>query len=223
MKTLHAVGLIAVVTLISAVAATAADPGRLDSEVRNTVERFQQTSPRIQRLFNEAYGYAVFPAVGKAAIGIGGAEGRGEVFERGTPVGTARLIQGSVGPQLGAESYSEVVFFESEKALNEFKDGKTAVSAALSAVIGNDGAAAEAKYQHGVIVCAMEKSGLMIEASVGGQHFKFTPMSTATSPVTPPESSQPTPPASTPSTAPPSSMEPPQTPSTPQSPTPPPS
>jgi len=221
MKTLRAVGLIAAVTLISAIAATAADPERLDTDVHDTMQKFQQASPRMQRLFNEAYGYAIFPSVGKGAIGIGGAEGRGQVFQNGTLVGTAKLIQGTIGAQLGAQSYSEVIFFESEKALNEFKDGKTAISAALSGAIAADGAGAEAKYQHGVLVYTMQRSGLMFEASIGGQHFTFTDLSAGSPP--PPAPPQTTPPASTPPTAPPASMEPPQTPSTPQSPTPPPS
>jgi lipid-binding SYLF domain-containing protein len=193
MKTLRVAGLIATVTLMGAIIAAAADPERMDADVRNASQRFQQVSPRMQRLFNEAYGYAIFPSVGKGAIGIGGAEGRGQVFEKGTLVGMAKLIQGTVGAQLGAQSYSEVIFFESEKALNEFKDGKTAISAALSAAVAADGAGAEAKYQHGVLVYTMQRSGLMFEASIGGQHFKFTPMSDinsvpSTAPASPPTS-----------------------------------
>jgi lipid-binding SYLF domain-containing protein len=206
MKTLRVIGLIATVTLAGAIAAAAADPAQLDTNVRDTMQRFQQASPRIQRLFNEAYGYAIFPSVGKGAIGIGGAEGRGQVFEKGALVGTAKLIQGTIGAQLGAQAYSEVVFFESEKALNEFKDGKTAVSAALSATVAADGAGAEAKYQHGVLVYTMQRSGLMFEASIGGQHFTFTDLSAGISPPAPPQT---TPPASVSPTTPPSSMEPP--------------
>ena len=177
MKTLRAISLIAVVTLAGAIAAAAADPAQLDTDARDSMQRFQQVNPRMQRLFNEAYGYAIFPSVGKGAIGIGGAEGRGQVFEKGALVGTAKLIQGTIGAQLGGQSYSEVIFFESEKALNEFKDGKTAISAALSAAVAADGAGAEAKYQHGVLVYTMQRSGLMFEASIGGQHFTFTDLS----------------------------------------------
>jgi lipid-binding SYLF domain-containing protein len=217
MKALRVAGLIATIMLVRAVMAAAADPAQLDGDVRKVTQRFQQAGPKMQRLFNEAYGYAIFPSVGKGAIGIGGAEGRGQVFEKGALVGTAKLIQGTIGAQLGAQSYSEVVFFESEKALSEFKDGKTAISAALSAAVAADGAGAEAKYQHGVLVCTMQRSGLMFEASVGGQHFKFTELSAGTPPPAPPQS---TPPATVPSTTPPSSMEPPPA---SQSPAPPPS
>jgi lipid-binding SYLF domain-containing protein len=213
MKTLRVVGLIAAVTVVGAIAAAAADPAQLDGDVRDATQRFQQASPRIQRLFNEAYGYAIFPSVGKGAIGIGGAEGRGQVFEKGNLVGTAKLIQGTVGAQLGAQSYSEVIFFESEKALDEFKDGKTAISASLSAAAAADGAGAEAKYQHGALVYTMQRSGLMFEASIGGQHFAFTYLSSGTPPPAP---LQTTPPASLPPTTPPASTEPPPASQTPQ-------
>lgn len=208
MKTIRVVELITILTLAGAVAVAAAEAERLDTDVQDATHRFQQTSPRIQRLFNEAYGYAVFPAVDKGAVGIGGAEGRGQVFENGALVGTARLTQATIGAQLGGQSYSEVVFFESAKALDEFKDGKTAVSAALSAAVAADGAGAEAKYQHGVIVFTMERSGLMFEASIGGQHFKFMPMtanSQAPAAIPAPTTTAPTP-------APPASSVPPEMP-----------
>jgi lipid-binding SYLF domain-containing protein len=181
MKTIRMVKLMTILTLAGTIAAAAAESERLDTDVQDAMHRFQQSNPRIQRLFNEAYGYAVFPAVDKGAIGIGGAEGRGQVFESGALVGKAKLTQASIGAQLGGQSYSEVIFFESAKALDEFKDGKTAISAALSAAVAADGAGAEAKYQHGVIVFTMERSGLMFEASIGGQHFTFMPMTTSTS------------------------------------------
>lgn len=220
MKTKHVAGLIAALTLAGTLAAAAAEADHLDSDVRDTMQRLQQSNPKIQKLFTEAYGYAVFPTVGKGAIGIGGAEGRGQVFERGALIGSAKLVQGTVGVQLGAQSYSEVIFFESEKALNEFKDGKTAISAALSAAVAADGAGAEAKYQHGVLVYTMQRSGLMFEASIGGQHFKFMPMSESSPAPAAPTSTTPAPPAGTAPAAPPTSTPPaapPELPSTPPS------
>lgn len=117
-----------------------------------------------------------------------------------------KLTQASVGAQLGAQSYSEVIFFETPKALDDFKDGKTAMSAGLSAAVAAEGGGGEAKYQGGVLVHTMSRSGLMFEASIGGQHFKFTdlsagspaPAATQAPPAgaaTPPSSTSPTPPA----------------------------
>ncbi len=200
MKTRHMIGLIATLMLAGAVAAVAAEANRLDKDVRDTVKMYRAHSQGIQQLFDTAYGYAVFPSVGQGAIGIGGAEGRGQVFEKGALIGTVKLTQASVGAQLGAQSYSEVIFFETSKALDDFKDGKTAMSAGLSAAVAAEGGGGEAKYQGGVLVHTMSRSGLMFEASIGGQHFKFTDLS-ADSP--PPAATQ-APPAGTvvPSTAP---------------------
>jgi len=205
MKAIRVVGLMVTLTLAGAVAAAAAEADRLDTDVRDTAQMFRTSGQRMQRLLDTAYGYAVFPSVGKGGVGIGAAEGRGQVFEKGVMIGTAKLTQATVGAQLGAQSYSEVIFFESPKALDDFRDGKTALSADLSGAIAADGAGTEAKYQHGVLVYTMQRSGLMFEASIGGQHFTFTPVSagspapaptpvaptgTATPPVAPPPPAQ---------------------------------
>jgi lipid-binding SYLF domain-containing protein len=191
MKTIRVAGLMVTLTLVGAVAALAAEGEQLDSVVANAIQTFRTSSPRLDRLFSTAFGYAVFPSVDKGAAGIGAAEGRGLVYENGVPIGRAKLTQVTVGAQLGGQSYTEVIFFESVRAMDEFKDGKTAVSAALSAVAGDAGASAEAKYQHGLQVYTMTKAGLMFEASIGGQHFRFTPMDMSSMPnvtVTPPGS-----------------------------------
>jgi lipid-binding SYLF domain-containing protein len=207
MKTTRIVELIVTLALAGALPAAAAEVEHLDSDVRNAVQKFQASSPRMRRLFNKAYGYAVFPAIDKAAAGIGGAEGTGQVYENGVLLGTANLAQATVGAQLGGQLYSELIFFESQKALDEFKDGKTAISAALSAAVAMDGAGAEVKYQHGVIVFTMDRAGLMFEASIGGQRFKFNPlavgrMAPASAQPAPAETPAP-PPALTPPAAPP--------------------
>ena len=100
----------------------------------------------------------------------------GARYMKGASVGTAKLTQVTVGAQLGGQSYAEVIFFETQRALDEFKDGKTAISAGVSAAVAADGAGAEAKYQHGVLVYTVDRSGLMFEASIGGQHFSFRPI-----------------------------------------------
>jgi len=197
MKTKRLVGLIATLTLVGAVAAAATEAERLDSEVGDAMEMFRASGRKVQQLFDTAYGYAIFPSVVKGAVGIGAAAGRGQVYERGALVGTAKLTQVTVGAQLGGQSYAEVIFFETPKAFDEFREGKTAMSADASAVAASSGASAAAKYQHGVLVFTMAKSGLMFEASIGGQHFKFTPVA-ASSPVpaatqAPPEGAAPPP------------------------------
>ncbi len=144
-------------------------------EVTQTINRFTQRDPGLQRFFDEAYGYVVFPNVGKGAIGVGGAYGKGQVFEQEHPIGTAKLIQLTVGFQWGGQAYSELIFFEDKAALDRFKSGKLEFSAQASAVAITLGASATADYENGVAVFTMTKGGLMYEASIGGQSFSFEP------------------------------------------------
>jgi len=127
----------------------------------------------MQHLFDNSYGYVIFPNVGKGAIGIGGAAGNGAVFQKGTLIGMADMKQVSIGFQWGGEAYREVIFFETEADLNRFKENKIEFSGQASAVAVTKGAAANVKYREGVMVFSQTKAGLMYEASVGGQKFKF--------------------------------------------------
>jgi lipid-binding SYLF domain-containing protein len=148
----------------------------LSEEVTDTIAVMKSRDPNLERWFDTSHGYAVFPSVGKGAIGIGGAYGVGEVFEQGKRIGTTSLTQGTIGLQLGGQAYSEVVFFEDRWALDSFKSGDLQLSAQTSAVAVKAGASADADYESGVAVFTMAKGGLMFEASVGGQKFDFTPM-----------------------------------------------
>jgi len=124
-------------------------------------------------LFEKSYGYVIFPNVGKGAVVVGGAAGTGAVYEHGKQIGIAKLTQVSVGFQFGGQAYREVIFFENKDAMDRFKDNRIELSAQVSAVAAASGASANAKYVEGVMVFTMQKGGLMYEASVGGQKFKF--------------------------------------------------
>jgi len=162
----------ATLLLLVARPAAAADPVK---EAQDTVAAFKKADPSISKFFGKAVGYAVFSTVGKGAIGIGGAGGAGVLFEKGAAVGKTKLTQVTIGLQLGGQSYSELIFFESAAALNDFKKGNFAMAAQVSAVAAASGASANAKYEGGVAVFTMTKGGLMYEASVGGQKFSFEP------------------------------------------------
>jgi lipid-binding SYLF domain-containing protein len=95
------------------------------------------------------------------------------VFQRGKVIGTAKLSQVTVGIQAGGQAYREVIFFESAKDLNRFKENKIEFSAQASAVAATEGASGNAKYIDGVMIFSQTKGGLMYEASLGGQTFKF--------------------------------------------------
>jgi lipid-binding SYLF domain-containing protein len=123
-----------------------------------------------------AYGYAIFPSIGKGAVGVGGAYGKGEVFEQGNAVGYCDMTQGSIGLALGGQDYSELLVFQTKDALERFKAGNFTLAAQASAVAAKSGAAASAKYDNGIAVFVKTSGGLMGEASIGGQNFTYTPM-----------------------------------------------
>jgi len=142
-------------------------------EARETVAVFKKADPGLARFFDHAVGYAVFPTVSKGAVGVGGASGSGVVFEKGKAIGKASLTQVTVGAQLGGQTYSEVIFFETHPALEDLKKGMLALAAQASAIAAAKGASTNAKYENGVAVFTTGKTGLMFEASVGGQKFAF--------------------------------------------------
>jgi len=139
-------------------------------------EEFIKGDWQMKKHFSNAHGYVIFPNVGKGGIGIGGASGNGVVYENGTEVGMAKLSQLSIGFQWGGQAYREIIFFESKETMDRFKESKVELSAQASAVAVTAGASADAKYVEGVMIFTMQKGGLMYEASVGGQKFKFNPL-----------------------------------------------
>lgn len=142
-------------------------------EERTTIER---EYPAVADYFNSAAGYAIFPNVGKGAYIIGGASGNGAVYENGNLVGYADLKQVDVGLQLGGKAFVEVLFFETEQALEDFKSGSYELGANASAVILDKGFSRDLDFQDGVAVVTVPKGGAMAGISVGGQRFDFTPL-----------------------------------------------
>lgn len=161
--------------LLTAASAFAKRDKALKENTENALEILEDADSRLEEWFDEAYGYAIFPSVYKGGIGIGGARGKGEVYEQGTFIGEARMTQASIGFQLGFQGYIEIIFFEKQSNLQNFKKSNFELSAQASAVAAAEGAAANAKYEHGVAIFTVAKGGLMYEASVGGQKFEFIP------------------------------------------------
>jgi lipid-binding SYLF domain-containing protein len=161
----------------------------------DTIDVFKK-SEVVQPFFKNAYGYAVFPTIGKAGIGIGGSYGTGQVYQGGKVTGEVSLIKGSIGWQLGGQAFSQMIFFEDKRAYDEFTSGNfefdatasaVAITAGAQAKAGTEGASAGASagpatgkqaktsYHKGMIVFTHTKGGLMYEASIGGQKFNFKP------------------------------------------------
>ena len=131
---------------------------------------------RIRKLkpyFKEAAGFAVFPNIAKAGLGIGGARGNGEVFEDGKVIGSTTVTQLSFGFQLGGQAFSQIIFFQNKRDIDRFTDGNFEFGASASAALITEGANASVDYTNGVAVMTFSKGGLMYEASIGGQKFTF--------------------------------------------------
>lgn len=147
----------------------------LDTMVVATLDRMKAADPGLDTFLKNAYGYVVFPAVGKGGLIVGGAYGRGQVYEQGKFIGYSDITQATIGAQVGGQEFSEIIAFESKAALDKFVTTKYELSASASAVILKSGAAAAAKYTDGVVVFTQVKGGAMLEAAVGGQRFNFAP------------------------------------------------
>lgn len=147
--------------------------------------------------FEDSYGYALFPNIGKGGIVVGAAYGEGRVYEQGTYVGDTSVTQITAGIQLGGQVYSMVIFFEDKRALDEFTSGNFEFSAEAGAVALTAGASAKATtagttagasatehhatttstgYYKGMAIFTIPKGGLMYEATLGGQKFSYTPL-----------------------------------------------
>jgi lipid-binding SYLF domain-containing protein len=168
--------LIVTLVLVGAFATTADEEKSMGQQVKESILLFKKDSTNVAKLFDTAYGYAVLPSVGKGGAGIGAAHGEGQVFERGKLIGTCKMTQVTIGLELGGQKFDEVIFFETKDALDGFRGSEWAMSAGLNAVAAASSASADAKYKDGVLVFTIAKGGLMVEASVGGQKFKFTPL-----------------------------------------------
>jgi lipid-binding SYLF domain-containing protein len=160
----------------------------------DTIARFKNAGQSAS-FFHNCYGYAVFPTVGEGAIGVGGAFGKGRVYVHGRYVGDVSMGEVSVGFQAGGKGFSEIIFFQDKRALNEFESsgfefgadiGVVAITAGASATAATNGASAGAsgtvnsavtrgEYQKGMAVFTIAKGGLMYQAAIAGQKFHFTP------------------------------------------------
>jgi lipid-binding SYLF domain-containing protein len=145
----------------------------MELDVAKAILDVKKADPGIEKFFNEAAGYAVFPSVGKGAIGVGGAHGKGLVIVNDKAIGKTSLSQVTVGLSLGGQKYAQFIFFKDDVALGHFKRGNYEMGAQASAVAVTAGASADADYDKGVAVFTNIGGGLMADASVGGQKFTF--------------------------------------------------
>ncbi|HBO11667.1 MAG TPA: hypothetical protein DD491_02665 [Halieaceae bacterium] len=168
-----------------------------EDKYAEALDAFQRAG-ETDNFFASAYGYALFPTIGKGGIGIGGAHGKGRVYAQGEYVGDTTMTQVTVGFQLGGQAYSQIIFFEDRRAFEMFTSGNFEFSAQATAVAITAGVSAEAStgggasagasggqhnastvhggYRKGMAIFTIAKGGLMYEASLGGQKFSYTPL-----------------------------------------------
>jgi lipid-binding SYLF domain-containing protein len=163
-------------------------------EYSDTVALFKNAGAS-SSFFHKSYGYAVFPTIGKGGLGVGGAHGNGRVYRKGVYVGDASMTQVTVGFQAGGQAYSQIIFFQDQRAFDEFTNGNfefaadanaVAITAAAGASASTGGSSAGAsggkkdattagKYYKGMAVFTIVKGGAMYQATLGGQKYKYKP------------------------------------------------
>ncbi|MDB6087165.1 MAG: hypothetical protein JWN43_5046 [Gammaproteobacteria bacterium] len=159
----------------------------------DTIELFRHAGES-EVFFKNCYAYAVFPTIGAGGLIVGGARGKGHVYVGDRLVGDATMTQLSIGFQAGGEAYSEIIFFQHKRDLDQFQSGKfefsanaraVAITAGASASIGTDRASSGASrgstdattngdYQTGMAVFTIAKGGLMYAADIAGEKFSYT-------------------------------------------------
>jgi lipid-binding SYLF domain-containing protein len=177
-KYAFAVAGLLVAAMLGCSTAPKSESGRTElvGDAAKAIALAETQDPTITPVLKKAAGYVVFPTVGKGAIGVGGAYGKGVLYEKGTVVGYSSLTQASIGLALGGQAYTEIICFETKDSLSAFRSGGFTFSAQATAVALASGAGANAKYANGVLVFTRGEEGLMYEASIGGQKFSYEPL-----------------------------------------------
>jgi lipid-binding SYLF domain-containing protein len=186
------VALLAAAVIVMATASVA----RAD-QYDDTIALFKNAGQSAE-YFDKSFGYAVFPTIGKGGLGVGGARGTGRVYKQGEHIGDTTMTQLSVGLQAGGQAFSQIVFFEDERALNDFISGDFEMDAGVGAVAitsaagasagtagtragasgGKKDATTKSSFHKGLAIFTIVKGGAMLEVSVAGQKFKFKPLET---------------------------------------------
>lgn len=148
---------------------------QLSDEVQLTLRQFMRQDPTLEREIEDAYGYAVFPSVGKGGALLAGASwGRGAVYEQGNLVGYATVSSATLGPQAGGQSIRQMILFQNQDAFDRFLNEQVTVGGDINAVALQPGAAQATNFTNGVKVLTQTQGGLMAEASLGVQNFEFS-------------------------------------------------
>jgi lipid-binding SYLF domain-containing protein len=151
----------------------------LQSDGDKTLADLKQADPSLDSVLNDSAGYAVFPTIGKGGFIIGGGYGRGTLYEAGKITGYTDMTQAAIGALIGGQTFTELLVFNTPEALKKFKSGDFSFGAHASAIALNKGAAAGTEFKDGVAIFTRSNQGLMADASLNGQKFRYTDLSAA--------------------------------------------
>jgi lipid-binding SYLF domain-containing protein len=170
-----AAGLVGLLSLSACSTAPSSVEGKSDlrRSSADALSQAQHNDPSLRNVIDDSAGYAVFPTIGKGAAGVGGAYGKGDVYQGGAAVGYCDMTQVTIGLQLGGQGYTEILVFQTPDAIENFKNGNFRFDAQATAVALKSGAGANARFANGVAVFTMDEAGLIYEASIGGQKFSY--------------------------------------------------
>ena len=153
--------------------AQSSDKAALMADAQRAKATFTANNANLEQLFANAQGYVIFPNVGKGAYILGGAAGNGVVYQNGNAIGLAELRQLDIGLQIGGQAYREAIIFQTQAALDKFKEGNYKLTGDATAVIVEQGKSKAVDFTNGRAIVIMPKAGAMVGISVGGQKFEY--------------------------------------------------
>lgn len=154
---------------------TRPEQNSLEAQADATIASMTREDPSLGAMLTAAPGYVVFPEIGEGGFIAGGSAGVGVVYEDGEPIGFAELREGSVGAQVGGQSYAQLIVFDTQAALERLKTNNFDLTADASATLIRSGAASSTRFEDGTAVFVDDEAGMMVEAAVGGQSITFVP------------------------------------------------
>ena len=177
-RVLHSVQIGVVISVLASSSIAMADwqPDTSDEKqvkAQATIEKIKEKIPRSAMYFEEAYGFAILPSITRAAVGFGGAYGKGLVVEGDKLIGKTGFWQFTSGIQLGVNNFSMIVFFKDQESLQYFKERKIQFAGQAGLAIATFGVAGTPAYNEGVAIITMTRLGLLAEFSYGGIKFTY--------------------------------------------------
>lgn len=144
-------------------------------KAQQTVAEFSELT-QLAPFFADAVAYAVYPRAFRASTGFGAGYGSGWLFRDGEIVGRTTMYQISVGANIGAQLYRQILFFKTEDALRRWQRGTFAFAGEDGVAVGTWGAAASPSFNTEVALFTELRGGLLMELSVATHRYDYAPI-----------------------------------------------